>query len=51
MFENKRYVRGIDNSFWYTPYKLRNLIKDNMLNDDSTKRKTALELLKIINYI
>ncbi len=51
MFENKRYVRGVENSYWYTPYKFRNLIKDYMLNDDSTKRKTALELLKIINYI
>ena len=49
MFEGKKYNLDGNNSWFWTPKKIRNIIKDYMICQDPEKRYTALMILKLLN--
>tara|TARA_B110000444_G_scaffold257134_1_gene294969 strand:+ start:109 stop:1026 length:918 start_codon:yes stop_codon:yes gene_type:complete len=51
MFENKRYIPRQKMSYYYTPKKIKNIITENMLNDDPKQRCEATTLLDLLNKL
>ena len=46
LFENKRYIPGTKMSWFWTPKKIKNIIIQQMLNDNPNDRSEALSLLQ-----
>ncbi len=49
LFENKKYVPMTENKWYRTPRKIRDFIKNHMLNENPENRLDAHTLLKILN--
>ena len=50
VFEDKKYIPGIQMKWYYTPKTIRNIITTKMFCEDPNQRINALSIIKILNH-
>jgi serine/threonine protein kinase len=50
LFEDKKYIPGIQMKWYYTPKTIRNIITTKMFCEDPNQRINALSIIKILNH-
>ena len=51
LFENKKFSLEYENKWYYTPKKIKDLIKNYMINENPEDRYSALTLIKVLDKI
>ena len=50
LFEEKKYIPGVQMKWYYTPKTIRNIITTKMFCEDPKQRFDALSIIKILNH-
>jgi serine/threonine protein kinase len=51
LFENKKFSLEHKNKWYYTPKKIKDLIKNYMINENPEDRYSAISLIKVLDKI